>query len=456
MRIVLLGAPGSGKGTQAQKLVEKYGIPQVSTGDLLRAALAEGTPLGRKAKAAMDAGQLVSDDIVLGIIQERLRKPDARNGFILDGFPRNIPQAQALDQMLLRIGQPLDAAILMDVDFDLIIQRLAGRRTCESCGTLYNTFTNPPKVHGLCDKCGGSLHHRADDNEETIGNRLRVYEAQTKPLIDYFSEQEKLHTVHAVGEVDDIFKKLVAILDPVKEESKVAAKQRARAAAVQVAAANVKSRQEGGQPSEESEGKPAGKKKAAAKKAAGKKKSGKKKAVSKKATPKKKPAAKKKAATKKKATAKKKAAAKKVSKKKATAKKPTSKKKAVSKKKATSKKVSKKKAAGKKKATSKKKVSKKKATSKKKTTSKKKAATKKAGKKKAAAKKKPASKKKATSKRNVGKKKAVSKKKATSKKKVSKKKPASKKKTSRKKVGGKKKATGKKTTKKAGTKRRKR
>ena len=231
MRIVLLGAPGSGKGTQAKKLVEKYNIPQVSTGDLLRAALAEGTPLGRKAKAAMDAGQLVSDDIVLGIIRERLRKPDAKNGFILDGFPRNIPQAQALDQMLVELGQPLDAAVLMDVDFDLIIQRLAGRRTCEGCGQLYNTFTNPPKVHGLCDKCGSPLHHRADDNEETIGNRLRVYEAQTKPLIEYYQDQNKLHTLHAVGDVDDIFRNLVKVLEPVREEAKAAAKQRARVAA---------------------------------------------------------------------------------------------------------------------------------------------------------------------------------------------------------------------------------
>jgi adenylate kinase len=185
MRIVLLGAPGSGKGTQAKLLVEKYGIPQVSTGDLLRAALQAGTPLGLQAKAAMDTGQLVSDEIVLGIIRERLRERDARSGFILDGFPRNISQAQALDQMLLSMGQPLDLALLIDVDFDILLQRMVGRRTCTSCGTLYNMFTNPPKLDGQCDKCGGTLHHRADDNEETISNRLRVYDTQTRPLVNY-------------------------------------------------------------------------------------------------------------------------------------------------------------------------------------------------------------------------------------------------------------------------------
>jgi adenylate kinase len=189
MRIVLLGAPGSGKGTQAKLLVEKYGIPQVSTGDLLRAALQAGTPLGLQAKAAMDTGQLVSDEIVLGIIRERLRERDARAGFILDGFPRNVAQAQALDQMLLGMGQPLDLALLIDVDFDILLQRMVGRRTCTNCGALYNMFTSPPKLEGQCDRCGGTLHHRADDNEETISNRLRVYDTQTKPLVGYYGDQ---------------------------------------------------------------------------------------------------------------------------------------------------------------------------------------------------------------------------------------------------------------------------
>src|SRR5690348_1286646 len=215
MRIVLLGAPGSGKGTQAKLLTEKYRIPHVSTGDLLRAALAAGTPLGLQAKAAMDAGQLVSDDLVLAIIRDRLKNPDAKKGFILDGFPRNIPQANALDGMLRNIGQPLDAAILMEVDFDILMQRLTGRRTCENCGAAYNVYTNPPRLEDQCDRCGGPLHHRADDNEETIGNRLRVYEGQTKPLIGYYRDQGRIETVDAVGDVKDILKRMIAVLDPI-------------------------------------------------------------------------------------------------------------------------------------------------------------------------------------------------------------------------------------------------
>lgn len=215
MRIVLLGAPGSGKGTQAKKLAEKYRIPHVSTGDLLRAALAAGTPLGLQAKAAMDAGQLVSDDIVLGIIRERLRANDAKKGAILDGFPRNIAQAQALDAMLLNLNQPLDCGVLIDVDFDVLMQRLAGRRNCENCGATYNIFTHPPRLDEQCDRCGATLHHRADDNEVTINNRLKVYEAQTKPLIDFYRVQGRLEIVNGVGEVDAIFKRLLAVLEPI-------------------------------------------------------------------------------------------------------------------------------------------------------------------------------------------------------------------------------------------------
>ncbi|MGA9853498.1 MAG: adenylate kinase [Gammaproteobacteria bacterium] len=215
MRIVLLGAPGSGKGTQAKKLAEKYRIPHVSTGDLLRAALAAGTPLGLQAKAAMDAGQLVSDDIVLGIIRERLRASDAKKGAILDGFPRNIAQAQALDGMLRNLNQPLDCAVLIDVDFDVLMQRLAGRRNCENCGATYNIYTNPPRLDEQCDRCGATLHHRADDNEVTINNRLRVYDMHTRPLIEFYRNQGRLETVNGVGEVDDIFKRLLAVLDPV-------------------------------------------------------------------------------------------------------------------------------------------------------------------------------------------------------------------------------------------------
>ena len=215
MRIVLLGAPGSGKGTQAKKLAVKYRIPHISTGDLLRGALAAATPLGVQAKAAMDAGQLVSDDIVLGIIRERLRANDAKKGFILDGFPRNIAQAQSLDGMLRNLEQPLDCAVLMDVDFDALMQRLTGRRTCENCGATYNIYTNPPRLDDQCDRCGATLRHRADDNEVTIGNRLRVYESQTKPLIDLYRNQGRLETINGVGEEDEVFKRMLTVLEPI-------------------------------------------------------------------------------------------------------------------------------------------------------------------------------------------------------------------------------------------------
>ena len=171
MRIVLIGAPGGGKGTQAKLLVEEYGIPQISTGDLLREAVAAGTPLGMRAKAAMEAGQLVSDDIVLGMIRERLSKPDAQKGFILDGFPRNIPQAESLDKLLADMGKPLQISLLIDVDFNILMQRLTGRRTCSQCGAIFNVHTSPPRLEGRCDKCGGELTQRADDNEETVGDR---------------------------------------------------------------------------------------------------------------------------------------------------------------------------------------------------------------------------------------------------------------------------------------------
>ena len=220
MRIVLLGAPGSGKGTQAKLMVEKYKVPQISTGDLLRAAVAADTPLGRQAKAAMDAGQLVSDDIVLAMIKERLAQPDAAKGFILDGFPRNIPQAVALDAMLEHLSKPLQLALLIDVDFDVLMQRLTGRRTCESCGQVYNVYTSPSKLEDRCDKCGGNLRHRADDNEEIIGNRLRVYEAQTAPLIEYYRNQDKLRTVQGVGEIEDIFKAVCAVIESVAEAAR--------------------------------------------------------------------------------------------------------------------------------------------------------------------------------------------------------------------------------------------
>ena len=205
MRLVLLGAPGSGKGTQAKLLVDKLNIPQISTGDLLRAAVEAQTPLGRQAKAIMDAGQLVPNDLVLGMIRERLSSPDAMNGFILDGFPRNLEQAHALDELLSGISMPIQKSILIDVDFDILMQRLTGRLTCEDCSEVFNTFTNPPALDEECDKCGGKLHHRSDDNEDTIGKRLRVYETQTQPVADFYKNQGKLSIVEGKGDIKNIF-----------------------------------------------------------------------------------------------------------------------------------------------------------------------------------------------------------------------------------------------------------
>jgi adenylate kinase len=218
MRVVLLGAPGSGKGTQARLVAERYGVPQLSTGDLLRAAVAAGSPLGLQIKSAMDTGLLlVPDELVLGVIGERLAEPDAGNGFILDGFPRTQAQAQALDVLLDERGIPLHLVLLIDVDVDALIQRLTGRRTCVSCGRVYNVYTNPSRLEDRCDECGGNLRHRADDNEETIGNRLRVYEAQTTPLTRYYEAQGKLRRVRGAGEIQDIFQAVCAVLDPLAE-----------------------------------------------------------------------------------------------------------------------------------------------------------------------------------------------------------------------------------------------
>lgn len=212
MRLVLIGAPGSGKGTQAKYLIEKYNIPQISTGDLLRAAVAAQTPLGRQAKAVMDAGQLVPNDIVIGMIRERIMRPDAENGFILDGFPRNLEQAESLDALLASLGRPIDAVLQINVDFDLLMQRMVGRLTCLSCGTLFNSFTNPPAIDSQCDNCGGTLHHRSDDNEETIDRRLRVYETQTQPLSNYYSDKGNLHVIDGQGTVEEIRKRIKSAL----------------------------------------------------------------------------------------------------------------------------------------------------------------------------------------------------------------------------------------------------
>ena len=212
MRLILLGAPGSGKGTQAKFLTEKYDIPQISTGNLLRAAVTAQTPLGRQAKAVMDAGQLVPNDIVMGMMRERIMRPDSENGFILDGFPRNLDQAEALDDLLSKLGKPIDAVLKLEVDLDLLMQRMIGRLTCFACGELFNAFTNPPAIDGQCDLCGGALHHRSDDNVDTIDRRLRIYETLTQPLASFYHKQGKLHSIDGFGEIEDIRKRIKSSL----------------------------------------------------------------------------------------------------------------------------------------------------------------------------------------------------------------------------------------------------
>jgi adenylate kinase len=210
--MVLLGAPGSGKGTQAQQLQTDYGWPQVSTGDLLRKAVAEGTDLGLQAKAIMDAGNLVSDAIVLEIIKERLESDDAQAGFILDGFPRNRAQAQDLSAVLDGSGMQLDCAILMDVSFDILMKRLTGRRTCSKTGKLLNVYFSPQTELDECTEAGGELLQRADDNEATIRNRLEVYERETAPLIDHYRSEGLLRTVKAEGTPAEVYARLLTEL----------------------------------------------------------------------------------------------------------------------------------------------------------------------------------------------------------------------------------------------------
>ena len=216
MRIVLLGAPGSGKGTQAQRLVAHLGIPQISTGDLLRSAVARGTELGMRAKAVMDSGALVNDEIVIGIIRERLKQPDAARGYVLDGFPRNLAQAQALTAMLKEIQAPLDAVVLFSVDYAEIARRIAGRRTCPSCGTIYNVHDAATRGITHCRNCADAplLTQRPDDNEQTVARRLNVYDQQTLPLIEHYRAQGLLRTIDAMGSVSEVESRLRAVLAP--------------------------------------------------------------------------------------------------------------------------------------------------------------------------------------------------------------------------------------------------
>lgn len=213
MRLVLLGAPGSGKGTQAQRMQARHGVPQVSTGDLLREAVAAGTPLGRAAKIVMDAGQLVADDIMLGIIRERLARPDAARGFILDGFPRTVAQANGLAAQLADLGVSLDAVVLMEIAAEILLRRLAGRRSCRRCGRVFHIETNPPKPGDRCTDGGPhELFQRPDDNEETVGQRLTVYCERTQPLIDYYAKKGLLRRIDADGTLDEVDARLEAVL----------------------------------------------------------------------------------------------------------------------------------------------------------------------------------------------------------------------------------------------------
>ena len=212
MHILLMGPPGAGKGTQAANLVKEFGIPHISTGDMFRAAVKEGTERGLQAKACMDAGKLVPDEVTIGIVKERLAKPDCKKGFILDGFPRTVEQADALTGILKELGLSLTAAINITVPAADLIERAVGRRICKSCGATYHVKFNPPQKAGVCDTCAGDLYQRADDSEETMKNRLSVYEAQTKPLIAYYEKAGVYKEIDGRQAIDDVKAAMIAAL----------------------------------------------------------------------------------------------------------------------------------------------------------------------------------------------------------------------------------------------------
>ncbi|MGB8002474.1 MAG: adenylate kinase [Anaerobacillus sp.] len=205
MNIVLMGLPGAGKGTQAEKIVDKYGIPHISTGDMFRAAIKEGTELGLKAKSFMDNGDLVPDEVTIGIVGERLSKEDCEKGFLLDGFPRTVAQAEALENILADLGKKMHYVININVDKDILMERLTGRRICKECGATYHLVFNPPTEEGVCNRCGGELYQRADDNEETVQNRLDVNIKQTQPLLAYYEEKGYLKNIDGQQDIHRVF-----------------------------------------------------------------------------------------------------------------------------------------------------------------------------------------------------------------------------------------------------------
>ncbi len=212
MKIIMLGAPGAGKGTQAKMIADKYGVPHVSTGDIFRANIKNGTELGMEAKKYMDQGLLVPDELTVKILLDRVSQPDCKNGYVLDGFPRTIPQAEVLDKALAELGESIDYAIDVDVPDENIVKRMSGRRACVSCGATYHVVHVPPKKEGICDRCGSELILRDDDKPETVKNRLDVYHKQTQPLIDFYTKKGVLKTVDGTVDMQEVFKAIVAIL----------------------------------------------------------------------------------------------------------------------------------------------------------------------------------------------------------------------------------------------------
>ena len=211
--VILLGGPGAGKGTQAERIVADLRLPHISTGEMLRAAVAKGTRMGLEAQKYMESGALVPDEVVIGVVRERLAEPDAADGFLLDGFPRTIPQAEQLDAMLAEAGRAVTHVVLIDVPADELVQRIAGRRSCAGCGKLYNVTFDPPKADGVCDVCGRELVQRADDNEDTVRNRIAVYEDQTAPLIGYYTERGVLESALGGGKLpDEVYARVQQIL----------------------------------------------------------------------------------------------------------------------------------------------------------------------------------------------------------------------------------------------------